>query len=151
MQGNVKKALIIIPIIMLVIGTLTAIMTWVNLAPSQKFLAAWSNSFLFSFVVMLPIGGFIFPLLNKVINSFFTTWSNIQKNLVHGFLMAVIMESMMALVTTLATHGYQSNHDFFSLFFNCLIYALPVGLTITSFISLVIKPRFEQYLAQTPS
>lgn len=148
MQDNVKKMLIILPIMAIIVATLTAIMTWVNLTPTQHFSAAWLNAFTFAFLVMLPLGAVLFSLLNKLVERVFTTWSSLQKNLVHGVLMALIMESVMAIVTTITTYGHQLNHEFFSLFLNSLMYALPVGLTITSFMSLVIKPKLEQHLTQ---
>lgn len=148
MQDNVKRVLIILPIMATIVATLTAIMTWVNLTPTQNFSATWLNTFTFAFLVMLPVGSVLFSLLNKLIERVFTTLTSIQKNLVHSVLMALIMESIMAIVTTVTTYGHRLNYEFFSLFLNSLIYALPVGLTIASFMSLVIKPKLERHLTK---
>lgn len=132
------------------VGTITAIMTLANpqpSQPSQPFLSTWVSSFIFALLVMLPIGATIFTVLSKLINLYLPTWSVVQKNLLQGAFMALIMESIMAVVTIISGHNYASLTQFVGMFFNSLVYALPVGLTFSCLMTLVIKPRIEKMLA----
>lgn len=95
---------------------------------------------------MLPIGSAMFAAVNKLINLFLSAWSTLQKNLLQGVLMAVIMESIMAVITILNSQGYESITQFSNLFFSALFYALPVGLILSCFMALVIKPKLEKHL-----
>ncbi|WP_334313342.1 DUF2798 domain-containing protein [Psychrosphaera algicola] len=131
----------------ILVGTITAIMTLANLQPSQPFLSTWVSSFIFALLVMLPIGATIFTVLSKLINLYLPTWSVVQKNLLQGAFMALIMESIMAVVTIISGHNYASLTQFVGMFFNSLVYALPVGLTFSCLMTLVIKPRIEKMLA----
>lgn len=146
MQVKLKNLPVMILVILTMVGSITAIMTWVNLAPSQRFLDVWVDSFTFAVLVMLPIGGGAFITINKLINQFCSACSSLQKNLLQGVLMAVIMESVMAVITVLNSHGYGSFTQFSSFLFNALLYALPIGLTLSCFMTLVIKPKFEKHL-----
>lgn len=146
MQPKIKNLLIMLLVMFTLVGTITAIMTSANLTLSQSFVNAWMSSFAFAFLVLLPLGGGIFATLNKLINSLLSTWSSFQKNILHAVLMALVMESIMALVTMLNNHTYESFAQYSSLFFNSLLYALPVGLTFSCLMVLVIKPKLEKVL-----
>lgn len=146
MQLQLKNIFVMLLVVFVLIGALTAIMTWANLLPSQPFFNTWFSSFIFTFIILLPIGGVMFYTVNKLINYIFKTWSSLQKNLLQGIIMAVIMESAMAIVLTINNASYESSTQFLQLFLNSLLYALPVGLTISLIMTLVIKPKVEAYL-----
>ncbi|GHE94844.1 hypothetical protein GCM10011501_25410 [Thalassotalea profundi] len=61
--------------------------------------------------------------------------------------MAVIMESIMAIITVLNNHSDKSYYEIYNLFFKSLLYALPIGLTFSCLITLVIKPKIEKCLS----
>jgi hypothetical protein len=145
MQPKLKKLLVMLPVILTLVGMMTAIMTLANLTPSQPFLNLWISSFIFALLVILPIGAGIFAILTKLINQFCDPWSGLHKNLLQGILMALIMEAIMAVITTLSSHQYGSAAQFSDYFFNSLLYALPVGLCFSCFMALVIKPKLEQH------
>lgn len=151
MQLKLKNLFVMLSVMFVLVGTITAIMTWANLLPSQSFFNTWVSSFLFTFIILLPIGGIIFVTLNKLINLYFSAWADVQKNLLQGVLMAIIMESIMAIILTINNGGYESLTQFSQLFFNSLFYALPVGLTFALTMTLVIKPRIQAYLANVPA
>ncbi|XPF93228.1 DUF2798 domain-containing protein [Colwellia sp. RE-S-Sl-9] len=148
MSIKLKNVPIMLSFMLLMVGTITAIMTLINLQPSQSFLNTWVDTFTFAFLVMLPVGGAIFITISKCINQFFSTWSSLQKNLLQGILMAVIMESLMAVVSILNSHSYESITEFSGYFLNTLLYALPVGLALSCFMSLVVKPKLEKHLTK---
>ncbi|WP_441003816.1 hypothetical protein [Pseudocolwellia agarivorans] len=147
MQSNLKKLFIMLPVMVTLIGTITAIMTFANLSVSQDFMPTWISNFVYAFLVLLPMGGIIFTVLNKLINQYFSAWSSLKKNILQGALMALIMESIMAVISILTTHNYTSIHNLSTLFFNSLLYALPVGLIFSLFMTLVLKPKLETYLS----
>ncbi|XQW84023.1 DUF2798 domain-containing protein [Thalassotalea piscium] len=131
------------------IGTITGIMTFVNLSPEQNFTNAWLTSFAFAFMVMLPAGGLLFAVINKLINHFFSHLAHIQKKLLQGVLMAVVMEGIMATITTAMNHDFIALTHFFTLFINSFLYALPVGLTFACLMTLVLQPKLERLLGST--
>lgn len=139
-----KRVTILFLVMLFMVGSITAIMTIANLEDSQRFLKVWLNAFLFTFLVLIPTGGCVFIILSKLINHWCSAWSVLQKNLLQGLLMAVAMESIMATVLTIKSGVYESITHFFALFFNSLLYALPVGITLSLIMTLVIKPKLEQ-------
>lgn len=148
MQINFKKILTILPIALTLVATITAIMTWVNLTPSQSFITTWLKALGFGVSVMLPLGALTFILIKRVINRWFGSFSTLQKNILQGILMAFTIESILAIATTLSGNHYHSLSEFISLSFNSLIYALPVGLTFALLVNILIKPRIEQKFTQ---
>ncbi|MFT6530137.1 MAG: hypothetical protein ACJAZB_001792 [Psychrosphaera sp.] len=146
MQPKIKNLLVMLLVMFTLVGTITAIMTLANLTSSQSFVNAWISSFTFAFLVLLPLGGVIFATISKLINRFLVSWSNLQKNVTQAVLMALVMESIMAIVTMFNTHTYESLSQYSSLFFNSLLYALPVGLTFSCLMVVVIKPKLEKVL-----
>ncbi|TEW56831.1 DUF2798 domain-containing protein [Psychromonas sp. RZ22] len=149
MQSNLKKIAIMLSIMFILIASITAIMTFANLSASQHFIGAWIHSFIFAFLILLPLGAGIFITLNKLINRALPSWSTLHKNLLQGALMALIMESFMAVITVLSGHSYESINQFSTLFFNSLLYALPVGLSLSLLMTLLIKPKLEKHLFNT--
>jgi len=150
MQFKLKNILVLLTIMTTLIGTLTAIMSYVNLLPTQDFLSTWLKAFSFAFIVMLPMGIVLFSSINKLINKFFPSLSDIQKKLSQGIVMAVIMELLLAIVTTLINHGYQGHSHFFGIVGNSFIYAIPVGITFACLMTLVLQPKLARFLA-TPA
>jgi len=65
--------------------------------------------------------------------------------------MAIIMESIIAVVLTVKNGSYESSVQFSQLFFNSLLFALPVGLTLSLVMTLFIKPKLEGYIAKVPA
>lgn len=128
------------------IGTLTAIMSYVNLLPSQDFLTTWLTAFSFAFIIILPLGIVMFFSINKLIGRLFPSLSSIQKKIFQGFLMAVIMELILAVVTTFINHGYQHASHFLDIVFNSFIYAIPVGVTFSLLMTLVLQPKLARFL-----
>lgn len=149
MQTKLKKILLMLLVMLSLIALLTAIMTWVNLPSSQDFMITWLSAFTYAFLILLPIGSAIFTVLNKLINQFCTTYSSLQKNLLHGVLMVVIMETLMAVVTILNNQNHGSFSEFNRFFFNSLLYAIPIGLSFSCFMALALKPKLESYLTNT--
>jgi hypothetical protein len=62
--------------------------------------------------------------------------------------MAVIMESIMAIVTTINLHGFLLPSEFVDYWGATFISALPAGLIISVLMSLVIKPRLAVFWAK---
>ncbi len=151
MQLKLKNLFVMFLIMLFMVGTITAIMTLVNLSPAQPFINTWVNSFIFALVVLLPVGGVLFIGMNKLINQYCLAWSSLQKNLFQGISMAIIMESIIAVVLTVKNGSYESSAQFSQLFFNSLLFALPVGLTLSLVMTLFIKPKLEGYIAKVPA
>jgi hypothetical protein len=144
----VKKSAIIISFIIVIGGFLTFLMTWRNIGFSNHFIGAWLSSFALCVLCIAPIGGVISIVTNSLVNKVFYTLSMTQKNIVFGFIMAVVMESIMAIVTTINLHGFLILSEFIALWGTTFISALPAGLVISILMSLVIKPKLAVFWAK---
>lgn len=149
--NHIKKILMLLPVASLLIGVLTAIMTSVSILPEQAFIPTWLSAFRFAFLVMLPLGGIIFYFVNKLVQRVFASSSVLQRNLIHGFTMAFIMESILALVTTFSNQGFPSLELFAKEAALSLFAALPIGIAMACLMSFVVKPRLEAHFASSPS
>ena len=144
-MNHIRKIAILLPVAILMVGMFTAIMTSVSILPTQDFIATWLRAFMFAFLVMLPSGGAIFYLVNKIVQRVFSSFTVLQRNLIHGLFMAVIMESILALVTTYNSQGFPSVSVFIKEASLSLLAALPVGIAMSCLMSLVIKPKLEAH------
>lgn len=149
MQVKLKNVLLILPLMLSMVGAITGIMTWANLPVSAVFLDAWRESFTFAVLIMMPFGGISFLVVSKLIHKYFTACSSMQKSLLQGISMAVIMESLMAVISILNSQGYQSFTQFSGFLLHTLLYALPIGVVLSCTVSLFVKPRIEKYLLQS--
>lgn len=146
MPNLAKKILTIAPLIIVMGGTLTFLMTWKSIGFSDEFISSWLTTFTLCVLCIAPLGGLISYALHRSINSALPNFSEIQKNIIFGFGMALIMEAIMGVVTTFNLHGFGSPL-FASQWFAAFITALPVGLLFSVMMALFIKPRLEAFLA----
>ncbi|WP_413699558.1 DUF2798 domain-containing protein [Psychromonas sp. KJ10-10] len=147
MQQKLKKLLVPLTIMLSLIGTITAVMTYANLSPTQPFIDTWLTAFVFAFVVMLPIGIVILSAMTKLVNRFFSHLSVVSQRLIQGVMMAVVMESILALVTTAVNHDYQNLLHFVNLASTSFLYAIPVGISFACLMTFVLQPKLQRYLA----
>ena len=148
MLKNFKKILIIFSIVAVIGGTLTFVMTWNNLGFGDGFLRAWLSSFALCVICIAPIGGVIALLINKILRALLPDISTVQMNVIFGLCMAVIMESIMAVVTTINLNDFSDWHHFLSMWIASLLTALPIGIFFSIILSLIIKPKLELFWAK---
>ena len=148
MLKNFKKILIIFSIVAVIGGTLTFVMTWNNLGFGDGFLRAWLSSFALCVICIAPIGGVIAMLINKILRAVLPDISTVQMNVIFGLCMAVIMESIMAVVTTINLNDFSDWHHFLSMWIASLLTALPIGIFFSIILSLIIKPKLELFWAK---
>lgn len=142
-----QKVGIIASLVVVIGGTLTFLMTWQNVGFSDDFITAWLSSFALCVLCIAPIGGVIAFLINRVITAMLPTLSESLNNIVFGLVMAIIMESIMAVVTTINLHGFAVLGDLGVVWFSTFITALPVGIVFSIIISLIVKPRLAAFWA----
>ncbi len=147
MPRIVQKISIIAALVTLMGGSLTFIMTLRILDWSEGFISAWLTSFIFSILCIAPMGGGIAFLVNRCVNLAFPQSSERQKNVIFGLCMAVIMESIMAAVTTFNLNEINQIDQFTNIWYNSFITALPAGLIFSVLLSLVIKPKLAAFWA----
>lgn len=148
MLKTFEKILIIFSIVAVIGGTLTFVMTWNNIGFGDGFLYAWLSSFALCVVCIAPIGGVIAMLINKILRALLPDISAVQMNVIFGLCMAVIMESIMAVVTTMNINDFSDWHHFFYMWMASLLTALPIGIFFSIILSLVIKPKLEIFWAK---
>ena len=148
MLKNFKKILVIFSIVAVIGGTLTFVMTWNNFGFGDGFLRAWLSSFALCVICIAPIGGVIALLINKILRALLPDISTVQMNVIFGLCMAVIMESIMAVVTTINLSDFSDWHHFVYMWIASLLTALPIGIFFSIILSLIIKPKLELFWAK---
>ncbi|WP_249344514.1 DUF2798 domain-containing protein [Marinomonas sp. CT5] len=129
-------------------GSLPFLMTWNNIGFSAGFISAWISSFALCVLCIAPIGGVIAFLVNRLVDLILTNLSSLRKNVAFGVIMAVVMESIMAVVTTVNLHGFIQLSELVSFWLTTFVSALPAGLVISVLMSLVIKPKLATFWAK---
>ncbi|RBP81845.1 DUF2798 domain-containing protein [Marinomonas rhizomae] len=148
MSKNVQKIGVIASLVIIIGGFLTLLMTWRNIGFIDGFIVAWLSSFALCVLCIAPIGGGIAFVVNRLVNLIFPALSYVKKNIVFGLVMAVLMESIMAVVTTINLHGFMVLKEFVDFWLATFISALPAGLAISVLMSLVIKPKLAAFWAK---
>ncbi|WP_370980268.1 DUF2798 domain-containing protein [Agaribacterium sp. ZY112] len=142
-----QKILVVMGMMSLIGGTLTAIMTAVNVGLSQNFLQHWLPSFTFAVLVMMPAGFILMTLMSKLADLLLSNANKTQRNIAVGIGMAFFMESVLAAVTTANNIGLTSSSAFLEAWSKAFIVALPFGLGMAVIMSLTLKPKLEAFMA----
>lgn len=148
MSNKLQKIAVIAAIVIVFGGFLTFLMTWRNIGFSEGFLFSWLTSFALCVVCIAPIGGVISYLVHHLVNYLFPNLTKLGNSLVFGLFMAIIMESIMAIVTTINVHGFIAVAELTVFWLQTFAAALPAGLAISVLMSIMIKPRLVAFLAK---
>ncbi|MFA0438994.1 DUF2798 domain-containing protein [Vibrio sp. 10N.286.49.B1] len=140
------KVVVVIGMMMLMGGSLTGVMTYVNVGYSDAFVSDWLRSFLTVAVTVMPAGMFLMGVMTKLFEHLMPDSNEKKRNLAIGMSMAVVMESLMAFTTALNNIGFSDPSAFLSAWFNGLVAALPVALVLMTVISITVKPKLERFL-----
>lgn len=124
---------------------LTSVMTWANLEADQAFLFAWLPSWAFSLLVMVPFGYVAMLGVSKVVAWMAASLTEFQQNLLTGLMMAVVMESIMAMAVAIRLAGFSAMLPKFWL--TALLAGLPIAVVFSVFMTITLKPWLERYLA----
>ncbi|WP_281221785.1 DUF2798 domain-containing protein [Photobacterium sanguinicancri] len=143
----VYKVLVVFAMMTLMGGSLTGVMTYINLGYTSSFLSDWLSAFLVTAVTVMPAGVLVMTLLTKAAEKLLPMLEENKRNLVVGVAMALIMESAMALSTALNNVGMATNSsELFTAWLNGVLAALPIALTLMVTVSMTIKPKIERFL-----
>lgn len=86
-------------------------------------------------------------LVGKLIQAWMPNRGIKQQQVVTGLIMALIMESVMALSTTANTIGFTDQNTFLLAWSQAFIAALPFGLCMTIVMPVFLKPKLDQFMA----
>ncbi len=142
----VYKVLVVFAMMTLMGGSLTGVMTYINLGYTSSFLSDWLSAFFVTAVTVMPAGVLVMTLLTKAAEKLLPKLKENKRNLVVGVAMALIMESAMALSTALNNVGMANSGELFTAWLNGLLAALPIALTLMVTVSMTIKPKIERFL-----
>lgn len=142
----IYKILLLATLISTIGGALTGVMTWVNLGFTESFYINWLNSFLTAALIIMPAGFAMMTLLSHLVGKLLPNTGEKHKNLLVGVFMAFSMESIMAGTTAASNIGFSNLPAFLSAWFNGLLAALPLGLTIMLIMNMTLKPRIDKIL-----
>lgn len=124
---------------------LTSVMTWANLKTGDGFLFAWLPSWGFSLLVMVPFGYVAMLGVSRIVAWLASGLTEFQQNLLTGLMMAVVMESIMAMAVAIRLAGFSSALPKFWL--TSLLAGLPIAVVFSVFMTITLKPWLERYLA----
>lgn len=127
-------------------GSLTAVMTYMNVGFGEAFIGNWLSSLALVVVIMMPIGMVMMTLVTKLVAKVLPNYGEKARNLIVGLIMAFIMESIMAFVTAANNIGFSDTSAFTSGWFNGFIAALPIGPAIMVVMSMTVKPKLERFM-----
>lgn len=144
----IKKIFVMIGMMSLMGGIFIAIMTYVNIGFADEFFVRWYTSLFFAILVMMPLGGVVMFMANKVIKSTFPELKIFIQNILIGIIMALCMEAIMAIITTLNILGYPNINQFSSFWLRSYLLALPAALVISPLMTIFVKPKLDAYLAK---
>ncbi|MCL9775310.1 DUF2798 domain-containing protein [Vibrio methylphosphonaticus] len=142
----VQKILVVLSMITLMGGTLTGVMTYLNLGYTETFFADWVSSFLTAAVTIIPLGLTMMVLMTKGAEKLLPNMTIKARDALVGIIMACVMESGMAFTTALNNIGLDNRTEFFSAWLDGLLGALPVALVLMLTISMTIKPKIDKFL-----
>lgn len=140
------KILLIASLMVVIAGSLTGVITYMNIGFTSEYLSSWMSSFVLVVILMMPIGMGMTVLITKLINRLIPKKSEGVRNLIIGIIMAIVMESFMALVGTLNNIEFHNASEFYIRWLNGFLGALPLGLIIMLVMSMGMKPRIEQFI-----
>ncbi|MCL1113789.1 MULTISPECIES: DUF2798 domain-containing protein [Shewanella] len=142
----IYKIIVVFAMMTVMGGSLIGLMTYINLGYSDTFFRDWFVSFLIAAVTVMPAGFILMAFLTHTIEKWLPNTSEKKRNIIVGLLMAITMESAMALSTAINNIGLSSQAALFSHWLDALLAALPLGLTLMVITSLTIKPKIERFL-----
>lgn len=137
-------------VLFIIMSTISAffisIMTYVNIGFSEEFFERVVKSLLLATLVMIPLGWSVMYVCNKLVTSLLPNLGDITQNIMIGILIAIVMEAIMAISTTLNIDGYHGLIQFFNFWLKTYLAALPFALIFSPIMTIFIKPKLEAYL-----
>ena len=146
---KIKKMAITLPAPLCIVATITLFMTYLNHGFSHDFISQWLCAFAFSVVIVLPLAGVLIVNVSKwVETSLLPNAKPLYQKLVQCVFIAVGIESVISVVTTLTTVHVANAQEFLSVWAMTLVRALPLGYVIGMMMVFVVKPRISRALAR---
>ena len=142
-----QKILVIACLMTFVSGSLTGIMTYINVGYRESFWLDWLSSFAIAALVMAPAGFLFMILISKLVQRTLPNAHKTLQQVLTGVGMAFVMESILAVSTTANLTGFSDTAAFFTAWQHAFLAALPFGLCIGLSMSLLLKPKLENFLA----
>lgn len=144
----IKKLLLMTGMITFIGGSFIGVMTYINIGFTDDFFYIWFKSLFFAVLVMMPLGGIIMFTVNKIVKMFFSNLKEILQNVLIGLFMAFCMEAIMAISTTINIIGFTDISTFSNTWIKSYLTALPLALVLSPLMTIVIKPKVDNFLAR---
>jgi len=145
MPKILKKIAVMVPFVAFMTGIMTAAMTYFARSGDQAFLGAWLPTWAMAALLMAPIGLTMFFITGKMLNALLPNVSKVVLTIAQGVIMALVMESFMASITTYQVNGFDS--AFGGVWIKALLAGLPVAAVMSVLMTFFIKPRLEAFMA----
>jgi hypothetical protein len=142
----IQKVLVMLGMVSLMGGTITGAMTYLNLGFIDTFFIDWARNFLTALVTVIPFGFTMMVLLTKGAEKLLPNMAVKPRDALVGMVMALIMESGMALTSAYNHVGLENHAEFVNAWVSGVLGALPVALVLMVIVSMTIKPKVERFL-----
>lgn len=136
----IQKIAILFAVMSVVAGILTGLMTWANTGFSESFLPNWGISYLKAVFVLLPLAFFLMGLFGKLLSRLLPGLAPLKQRILLGFIMAMLMQSLMALMTAGTEAGFADMALVWQLWTNAFVTAFPVGLVLALTLTTTVRP-----------
>ena len=140
-----KKIAVIASIMLVMTGLMTSVMTYFAQTDKQSFLAAWLPTWAMVGLLIAPVGFTLFWVLGQFLDRALPNASDTARMVLQGVIMALIMESFIASITTFQLQGFGAG--FGAVWLRALVAGLPVAAVMSMFGTFVIKPKMEAFIA----
>lgn len=141
MPKILKKIGVMVAFILVMTGLITSVMSYFARNESQGFFEVWLPTWAMVGLLIAPIGFTLFWASGRLIDRVLPNASYAVRTVLQGVIMALIMESLMAGVTTYQVQGFDA--EFAAVWLRALLAGLPVAAVMSVLGTLVIKPRME--------
>lgn len=136
----IQKIAILFTVMSTVAGILTGLMTWANTGFSESFLPNWGISYLKAVFVLLPFAFLLMGIFDQLLSRLLPGLAPLRRRVLLGLIMAMIMQSLMALMTAGTQAGFGDMALVGQLWINAFITAFPVGLVLALTLTTTVRP-----------
>ncbi|WP_369927713.1 DUF2798 domain-containing protein [Leisingera sp. XS_AS12] len=136
----IQKIAILLTVMSSVAGTLTGLMTWANTGFSGSFFPNWGISFVKALFVLLPFAFLLMGIFDKLLSRLLPKVRPFGRRVLLGLIMAVIMQSLMAVITAGTEAGFGDLAVVKVLWLKAFVTAFPVGLVLALVLTTTVRP-----------
>lgn len=144
---NLKKLAITLPAPIMIVGCISLFITFINHGLSDDFFSQWLRVLIISLVIILPTAGLLIMKLSVWVQRAFPKLNPLYQKLILCALIAISLEAIMSLISTISMAHAHNATQFISFWFITLLKSLPLGYVLGMMMVFIVKPKIQRALA----